>query len=208
LKFADEFDGTSLDASRWVNYCKTMNHVTTSLANVSVADGSVALTLASSSQGAMISTAPVDGCPAQANPYTLPVGGVAEARIWFPGTSGGSQNNWPAWWASGPSWPANGEHDIVEGYDSSLSAANYHGPSGANNGPHPAGSWVNGWHTYTFQRNATSASVWWDGVLERTYPTNDAGGGEALILNVGSGHGVTAYGAASQVKVDYVRAWS
>lgn len=206
LKFDDEFNGTSLDTSKWANYCKTMNKVTTSLSNVSVANGVAMLQLASSGSGAIISTSSVDGCGDPANPYSLPVGGYAEARIYFPGTSGGTQYNWPAWWASGPSWPAAGENDIVEGYDSTLSAGNYHSPSGANNGPHPSGNWVNSYHTYGLWRKASSAEVYWDGNLVRSYSTNDNGAPQSLIVNVGAGN-TTMYGAASQVKVDYVRAW-
>ena len=82
-------------------------------------DGVVAviatLTLSDSSHGAEICT-----CNGPSNAYSLPVGGVAEARVYFPGDSSRGVYNWPAWWASGPNWPSAGESDIAEGLSGSL----------------------------------------------------------------------------------------
>jgi hypothetical protein len=43
-------------------------------------------------------------------------------------------------------------------------------------------------------------------VGRQVLPTNDSGIGESLLINVGA-NGPGVYGAASQVKVDYVRVW-
>lgn len=204
LKFDDEFNGTSLDTSRWVALNNwNMNNVKNMAYNVSVSGGSLNLMLSSSSYGAAIDSSKYDG--AGSNGYLLPVGGYTEARVEFPG-SGSTIYNWPAWWASGPNWPAAGENDIAEGFDGSLSAGNYHSLSGANNGPHPAGTWSNSYHVYGVHRMAGKAEVFWDGQLVRSYSTNDNGGGQALLANVGDGN-THVYGAGSVVKVDYVRAW-
>ncbi|HYP45999.1 MAG TPA: family 16 glycosylhydrolase [Propionibacteriaceae bacterium] len=200
--FSDEFNGTALDTSKWValeGY--NTNGVTTRAKNVSVSGGNLVLTLESSSSGAEVDSAPYDG--AGANGYLLPVGGYAEARINFPGR-GSTIYNWPAWWASGPNWPAAGEHDIAEGLGNLT--VNYHSPSGAHNQGTVPGTWSNSFHTYGLHRKATSADVYWDGRLVKSYRTDDNGGPQALLLNVGRGRNA-AYGAASQVKVDYVRAW-
>ena len=200
--FGDDFDGTALDTSRWValeGY--NTNGVTTHARNVSVSEGNLVLTLESSSSGAEVDSAPYDG--AGENGYLLPVGSFTEARINFPG-NGSTIYNWPAWWASGPRWPAAGEHDIAEGLGSLT--VNYHSPSGAQNQGTVSGTWSNAFHTYGLHRKADSADVYWDGKLVKSYRTDDNGAPEALLLNVGRGRNAV-YGTASQVKVDYVRAW-
>ena len=208
LAFADEFNGTSLDLSRWspMNGAK-MNGVTTYASNVSVTGGNLVLTLASSTSGAFVSSAPSDG--AGANGYLLPVGSYAEARVYFPG-NGSAIYNWPAWWAAGP-WgsgqcgPDAGEHDIAEGLGSLT--VNYHSTRNCTNMGTVSGTWSNGFHVYGLYRGPGYADVYWDGQLVKHYTTYDNGGGESLLLNVGRG-ATDAFGAASQVKVDWVRAWS
>lgn len=196
--FDDEFDGNALDTSRWVVHEGwTVNNVAIHAANVAVSGGTAQLTLASASSGAEIRT----------SGFQLPVGGVAEARVLFPAAADGSCVDWPAWWTSGPPWPQAGEHDIAEVLRGGLSAENYHSPSGAHNGPFPAGAWCGTWHTYTLLRGATTASVYWDGQLIRTVMTDDNGGGEDLILNIGVGQGSTTVTGA-QLLVDWVRAWT
>ena len=69
------------------------------------------------------------------------------------------------------------------------------------------GGWANAFHTYGLHRLADHADVYWDGTLVKSYGTDDSGRPEILILNVGHGEGPSVYGAASQVLVDYVRAW-
>jgi hypothetical protein len=201
LKFDDEFDGTSLDTSKWTNSWfngGSMNGTSTSPSNVSVADGAVSLQLSNSSTGALIHTN---------NVYRLPVGGVAEARILFPG-NGSQVYNWSAWWAnSTDNWPAAGEHDIAEVLGGSLTV-NYHSPSGSHNEGAPSGYWGGAYHTYTLHRKSGSVDVYWDGKLVKSYSTDDNGAPEDLVLNVGNGQGSpTMTGAAGAIKVDYVRAW-
>ena len=200
IRFQDEFNGTTLDTSKWTTLDGwSMNNVTTHTANVSVSGGSAILTLASSTSGAEI-------CSCNSANYTLPVGGYAEARVYFPGTST-QLYNWPAWWVSGPNWPAAGEHDIAEVLSGEMTV-NYHsaGPASRNHGVVP-GVWQNAYHVYGVHRKASSADVYYDGKLVKSYPTDDNGAGQHLIVNVGRGGGPTVYGSASQIKVDYVRTW-
>ena len=100
--FDDEFNGASLDRSRWSPdwYVDggVQNRVATHPSNVAVTGGNLVLTLAGPNSGASVNTDPGDVSGAG---FTLPVGGYVEARIRFPG-NGTIIDNWPAWWASPP----------------------------------------------------------------------------------------------------------
>lgn len=201
LVFDDEFDGTTLDTNKWApswfNGGK-MNNVSTSAANVAVGGGLLALTLASSTSGALVSTNPSDAAKTGFQ-FTY---GFAEARIWF-GGSGSTVYDWPAWWTDGQNWPADGEIDIAEGLGTMTS--NYHSSSGANNSGTIPGTWAASWHTYAVWRQPGKNVIYFDGQVVRSYATNDGGSPHYLILNIGSSSSPTVLGA--QVKVDYVRVW-
>jgi hypothetical protein len=179
-----------------------MNDVTTRASNIAVSGGSLVLTLSSASEGAAIDSSPDMG--AGANGYLLEVGDYAEARVNFPG-NGTDLYNWPAWWTSGPGWPAGGEHDIAEVLGGEHTV-NYHSLSGDHNQGTVPGYWGGSFHTYGLLRSADHADVYWDGKLVRSYPTDDNGAGHSLIFNVGAS-GPVVTGVASQVKVDWVRAY-
>jgi hypothetical protein len=211
LAFDDEFNGSSLDATKWT----TMDgggwgSTTCRTANVSVSGGNLGLTLASASSGGCVCTgsscAPAFGGYFQAGSgsYDLPVGGYTEARVDFPG-AGSSIDNWPAWWTSGPNWPAGGEHDIAEGLGKLT--VTYHSPSGAHGQGSPAGNWAGGFHVYGLLRTASSAEIYYDGQKVATYSTDDDGKPQSLLVDVMDGYGMAVYGAGSVVLVDYVRAW-
>jgi beta-glucanase (GH16 family) len=107
---------------------------------------------------------------------------------------------------SGPNWPAAGEEDIAEGLGQLTT--NYHAPNVTDNsGPIP-GTWSNQFHVYGMWRQATQALYYWDGNLVYTWTTSDDGQPQTLIVNVGCSDPSTCVtGAASEVDVDYVRAW-
>jgi hypothetical protein len=159
-----------------------------------VAGGDAILTLASSTSGAEIGT----------NTYVLAVGDYAEARIEFAG-SGTSIYDWPAWWASGPNWPAAGENDIAEGLGTLT--VNYHSPTGAHNQGTVPGDWAGSFHTYGIYRGASYSDVYWDGKLVKSYATDDNGQPEELILTMGAAN-TLEFGLAGQMLVDYVRVWA
>lgn len=211
LAFDDEFNGTTLDTNTWT----TMNgggwgSTTCNTANVSVSGGNLVLTLASASSGGCACTgnacAPAFGgsFSTGSGSYNLPVGAYTEARVNFPG-SGMAIYNWPAWWTSGPGWPAAGEHDIAEGLGPLT--VTYHSPSGAHGQGSPAGSWANSFHVYGLYRKASSAEVYYDGKMVASYATDDDGAPQSLFFDVMDGYGMPVYGAGSKVLVDYVRAW-
>ena len=205
IKFDDEFNGNALDQSRWSNCwfsprCGTQNKVSTSPSNVSVANGNLILTLASSSSGASVSTNPKGGATVGYQFAT----GVVEARIYFPG-SGTTCYNWPAFWTTGQSWPTNGENDIAEVLGGQMTV-NYHSSSGTHNQGVVPGTWCGAYHIYTLNRQATKSDVYYDGQLVKSYATNDNSAPQYVVINVGA-NPPAAYGAASQVNVDYVRVW-
>jgi Glycosyl hydrolases family 16 len=203
LVFNDEFNGTNLDRTRWTDLDGwSMNGVKTRGSNVAVTGGNLVLTLSSSSEGAEVDSSPADG--AGANGFLLQVGDYAEARINFPG-DGRRLYNWPAWWASGPGWPAAGEHDIAEVLGGE-NTVNYHSSSGAHNQGAVPGYWGGAYHVYGVHRLTDHADVYWDGTLVKSYRTDDNGQGQALLVNVGT-DGSPVTGAASQVKVDWIRAY-
>jgi hypothetical protein len=206
LAFDSEFNGTSLDPG-WTNSWFSggaMNNVATQASNVSEGNGVLTLTLSSSGQGALVHTTQAAG------DWSLPVGGVVEARIKFPG-NGSEIDNWDAFWANDTSnYPAGGENDIAEndGAGPGQLAVNYHSPSGAHNQGAVPGYWGGAFHTYTLWRHANSCDVYWDGQLVKSYPTDDDGAAEDIILNVGQGSGPAVTGPAGAMEVDCVRGWT
>jgi hypothetical protein len=210
LMFQDEMNGTSVDSTRWVvqSGC-CISGVSRSPANVSAGGGVYTLRLSDANTGASICTAPSTsgecfGPGPLPNGYALNVGGYAEARILFPG-NGTNLYNWSGWWSSGPSWPNSGEHDIAEILGGRLTV-NYHSPSGGHNQGAVPGYWGDAFHTYAIHRLADRSDVYWDGKLVKSYPTDDNGREENLLLSVGNGS-YDAFGAAGAMKVDYVRVW-
>ncbi|WP_426998229.1 glycoside hydrolase family 16 protein [Pseudarthrobacter sp. N5] len=201
MAFNDEFSAPALDTNKWApdwfSPAGTMNNVVTDPANVAVANGELVLTLKDSTHGALVSSNPNGG----AKPGFQFTYGYAEARMYFPG-SNSTIYNWPAWWTDGQSWPTNGEIDIAEGLGTMTS--NFHSSSGANNSGTIPGTWSAGYHTYGVNRLPGKNDVYFDGNLVRSYATNDSGAPQYFIINVGASN-QAVYGAASQVKVDYVR---
>jgi hypothetical protein len=202
--FGDEFNGTALDRAKWepcwyYPTCKPMNDVSTSAANVSVGNGVATLTLPNSSSGALIDTDPHRGSTSPGFEFQY---GAFEGRIWFPG-NGTNCLDWPAWWTDGQARPGGGENDIAEVLDGYMTV-NYHSVFGDYNQGSVPGYWCGGFHTYTLDREAGHAYVYFDGTLVKNYATNDGGALEYLILTIGQG-GVVSYPA--QLKIDYVRAW-
>ena len=200
--WGDEFSGEAL-SPRWValDGYRT-NKVTTRSANVTVAGGRLVLTRSDATTGAEVDSARYDGAAAG---YELQVGDYVEASVLFPG-DGTRLYNWSAFWASGPSWPEAGEHDIAEALRGDLTVY-YHSPSGTHSQGTVAGYWGDAFHTYGLHRSAHSADVYVDGRLVSSYATDDDGSGEAVLINVGAGSGPDMCGAPGAVQVDWVRAW-
>ena len=201
LVFEDDFPGTSLNTSNWTALQgANINNLTTQASAISVSGGMLHV-----GYGGAVNSNPASGYSGPSTGPAVVLGNCIEAKINFPGPSGDTAYNWPAWWADGDNWPNNGEEDIFESYNGTPSAFNYHNSAGASNGPFPSGSWCNSFHTYTLVRGETELQVWWDGVLMRTVTRADDGGAQAMIINVGAGNTASS---SAVVLVEYVRMWT
>jgi hypothetical protein len=143
--------------------------------------------------------------------------GFAETRMYLtPGT--GACDNWPAFWTDGPSWPTDGEIDVMEcltGYP------NYHFHYTDNGAPGGSGNYLSnnsGWHTFAVnvepgntscsgsQPDSVDATFYYDGtdVGSITECIDDVG--LYLILNNDTSTG-SIQAAPSTVKFQYMRVW-
>lgn len=161
VSFQDEFDGTSLDTSKWgYQYgCfdpaqRSQAQYTDSPDNVSVHDGYLSLTARYSPMktkwdGSQVPRTCKNGDTTYDAPFTSGMittktkdgkvlyaapgtGFYAEARVKLPT----ARPSWSAFWGTGTKggWPANGEIDIFEskGYDPSFLMSNIHTPRAGN----------------------------------------------------------------------------
>lgn len=161
VSFQDEFDGTSLDTSKWgYQYgCfdpaqHSQAQYTDSPDNVSVHDGHLSLTARYSPtktkwDGSQVPRTCKNGDTTYDAPFTSGMittktkdgkvlyaapgtGFYAEARVKLPT----ARSSWSAFWGTGTKggWPANGEIDIFEskGYDPSFLMSNIHTPRAGN----------------------------------------------------------------------------
>ena len=161
VSFQDEFDGTSLDTSKWgYQYgCfdpaqHSQAQYTDSPDNVSVHDGHLSLTARYSPMktkwdGSQVPRTCKNGDTTYDAPFTSGMittktkdgkvlyaapgtGFYAEARVKLPT----ARSSWSAFWGTGTKggWPANGEIDIFEskGYDPSFLMSNIHTPRAGN----------------------------------------------------------------------------
>lgn len=211
----DEFDGTSIDKSKWVALTGWGNNaVTSNPKNCTVSGGNLILALPGDSTGCDLYSSKAHG--AGSNAYALQVGDYLEARIWFPGPGSAPTStiyNWPAFWTYDGSgnWNA-GEHDIAEPFTNMQ--YNYHcQPSGNADGhlepAKPNNKWGNSWHVYGIYRDTSQVKVFYDGVLQGTIATCDNGGPEAIMFTSGESQfgAPVMHGSAGNVLVDWVRAW-
>ena len=161
VSFQDEFDGTSLDTSKWGDQygCfdpaqRSQAQYTDSPDNVSVHDGHLNLTARYSPMktkwdGSQVPRTCKNGDTTYDAPFTSGMittktkdgkvlyaapgtGFYAEARVKLPT----ARSSWSAFWGTGTKggWPANGEIDIFEskGYDPSFLMSNIHTPRAGN----------------------------------------------------------------------------
>jgi beta-glucanase (GH16 family) len=211
--FADEFNGRSLDLSKWQpNWLGPNNSAPTKPVNgaeISCYDpaqvrvpGDGFLHLRADRRACTANNgsryAYASGLVNSAPHFTFTQGHL-EARVWLPG--GPSIHNWPAVWTNGTGrWPLTGESDIMEGL-SGKACFHYHSTAGGPGGCAP-GSFT-GWHTYAEDVRAGITTYYYDGRRVGWKPSVNAP--HYIILNLGVGGWGGAVSAPSEMVVDYVR---
>jgi len=221
LRFDDEFGGSGLDASRWATgwYGAGVTAPVSEQENdcydpsqVAVGGGVLSLTLAArdvSCGGGSEQYAA--GLVSTAGKYTFTYG-LVQARVWVPAAASGEVANWPAVWADGKTWPADGEMDIAEGIGGRMcghfhDAADPGGVGAGSKSGCPAGDFAGGWHTFAVDWEPGKVTYYYDGV--------DIGGVSAgvtsapmfLILDYATGEPGGPVQAPATMKVDYIRVW-
>jgi autotransporter-associated beta strand protein len=226
LVFADEFNGTSLDTSKWSaaspSWTMPTSASTASAADVSVGNGELTLsanrpTSAGSFDSGSVSTY---------GKYTF-TGGYAEARILLPTTAG----SWPAFWGLYTGWPP--ETDVMEyplttdggssGLQNNQYNTNYHytnstGGASAGAGVVTTGSNLStGWHIFGVDwKTGTSMTFYLDGNAVQSYTGSSVSQMQYMYMildyAVGGWPGTPStsqwpVGHSDQTQVDWVRVW-
>lgn len=219
LKFQDEFNGTSLDKTKWNdNWLGRPGAITKPVnsaelgaydpAQVRVADGYLQLTAINS---------PVTAADGKTYQYRSGLiessdqveftEGFFEARIYMPDDGGNELYNWGAFWLNGhhSSWPDHGENDIMENL-SGGPAWHYHSPSGSS-GKTPVME-PKGWHTYAAQWEKGNIKYFYDGKFVGEVKSGVLSEPHYMVLNyaLSEKHG-GPLATNKTMLVDYVRVW-
>jgi beta-glucanase (GH16 family) len=211
LVFSDEFNGSSLDTSKWTaNWLGSSGAITPPAngsetecydpAQVSVGNGEADLSAVAKSCTVNGKTYAYRSGMIQTNGKFNFTHGYAEARLWTPAGTG----MWPAFWLDGQSWPTDGEIDVLEAYGTDNSTYHYHYPGGAPGGGTNVAGATAGWHTYAVNWTASTTTWYYDGVQVYSMATQ-TNSPMYLILNLGLDSSSSAVPAT--LRADYVRVW-
>lgn len=221
LKWADEFDGSSLDLTKWrPNWLGSSDTVTTPPVNsseltcyapgqVGVGGGIAVLTLTANTDAACKLRSGARAAyrsgliesNGRFNGYTA--GSYLEARVWLPPGSG-TPTAWPAVWSDGQHWPTDGEIDVMEVLSGGTTRWHVHD---ANGGPGGGPTQPGGWHVYAAWRHSSSVAFYWDGIPVGSAPIATQAP-HYVIVNHGIGSGSVKPALPSPFMVDYVRIWA
>jgi beta-glucanase (GH16 family) len=223
LAFHDEFDGSSLDTTKWdVKYPRPGDQAYSNVGNgeaqwyqaqnLVVRDG--LLSMVAQKQDV---TSPISGQlfhytsgMIQSKPSFNFRYGYMEAKMWVPKGSG----FWPAFWT----WPQNEqwppEIDVMEFYGDNPTKVycTFHGPNGADGTSVDKPDWTTGWHVFAVDWEPNRIEWLIDGVSIKTINTS-ASLNMYLIANlaIADGSGAPAPDAStrfpSSLEVDYIRVW-
>lgn len=175
---------------------------------VAVVGGQLVITTAAKPKTLNGTTYPTASGLIQSNgKWSLTPGGYVEARVLVPNAA----HCWPAMWLlpSPSGWPP--EIDVFEFFDSARPAFNYHPAKGGQSGPTALGTagteYRGTWHTYGLHWATTGTlTVYLDGVPQ-TAAMADTTLPHYLLLNLDTYAGAQPP-AGTQMRVDWVRAWS
>ena len=193
--FRDDFDGASLDLSKWrPNWLAGTDDAITKPVNsaelscydpkqVSVGGGYLHLKADSRACTANNGTTYpyVSGLVESAHDFTFTYGRM-EARIWLPPGSG-EVHNWPAFWANGTgTWPVTGELDVMEALEGHA-CWHFHSTSGGPGGCAPRPS-AGGWHTFAAEWRPGVVTYFYDGQQVGRITSGITGSPMYLIFNL------------------------
>jgi beta-glucanase (GH16 family) len=184
LIFDEEFNGTSLDLTKWwPNWLGAKQNTVTQPVNptaetaaydpaqCTVSGGYLNLTTVSNPITINGTTYPYRTCLIETYPTFNYLYGYAEARINVP-VSSNSAVNWPAFWMDGVgTWPYAGEFDVLEGIKGSIISTFHNEISGATGyystppTAFSAGNFTGGWHVYGLYWEPNLIKFYYDGVL-------------------------------------------
>jgi hypothetical protein len=212
--FADEFDGTSLDTSKWntgwfgsgvTGPVNSAEDACYDSRNISVSGGALHLRLTDAEATCTGAARPYSGAHVNTmGKFSFSYGAV-EYRAFVPST-GGEIANWPALWDTGESWPRDGETDTMEGLSGSV--CSYWHSSGSDEGHCPSGDLGGGWHTFGHEWEPGRITWYYDGEPVHTQTSDVVGSPHYLVMQntQGSFGGPTLVPA--DLRVDHVRVWS
>ena len=219
LIWQDEFNGTSLDLTKWQpNWFGATNTSVTQYinsaegqcfdpANVSEGNGELDLNL-------IAKTCPTSAGKSAGMPYTGSMissrthftftYGVVETRMWVNGSDQTRCNNWDSFWLNGLTVAGREEYDIAECLGNSF---NFHlNPGSIFGGSNKSTPISNGWHLFTMDWEPTGATVYYDSTLIGTI-TKSVYTAPMYILYENATHGTTNVVAPDVMRIDYVRVW-
>ena len=211
--FDDEFNGNSLDLSKWrPNWLGSSDTAITPPINsaeiscydpAQVRQGNGELDLkavARSCHGYSYASGMI-----QSNGKFNFTYGYMEARIWTPAGAG----MWPAFWSDGQHWPQDGEIDVLEAYGTDTSSYHYHyagcGGECVLGGSVNVPGATSGWHTYAADWEPGVITWYYDGQRVWKCTTGITSSRMYLIVNLGLKSLSSA--VPTTMRVDYVRVW-
>ena len=214
LKFDDEFNGTSLDASKW-GIGSPYGSPTVPVNNyelecydpalVSVHDGSLHIVAIAKQETCGGSTKQYAGGMVNTRGLYQHTYGAVEARVYSPAASAGVIANWPAFWEVGAVWPQDGENDVYEGLNA-RACWHFHSNAGAPGGC--ANGAFTGWHVYGANWHPGRVDYYYDGRLVGSITMGITSVPEWLMID--NAISPTIGGATmvpADMQVDYVRVW-
>ncbi len=219
LKFDGEFNGTSLDTTKWSTGwygsgitapANEQENDCYDPAQVTEGGGVLSLGLIQKTETCGDNEPNAAGLVSTAGKFSFTYGFI-EARVWLPGVPGhpGEVANWPGVWADGQNWPQDGEIDIAEGIGGQVcahlhSAVNPEGIGPGGGTGCPSGTYTDGWHTFAANWEPGSITYYYDGVDIGRVTSGVTSAPMFLVLDYAT---LSAAAMPATMKVEYMRVW-